>query len=91
MIHCVIVVFVVELQGMKQLEGCSKKFEDLFIKGFYYHGLLVGRYPRRFLIGSLLLTVICITGLPALQINLDLYKLFVPLDAPVREEFERFY
>ncbi|KAK6113295.1 Patched family protein [Brugia pahangi] len=74
---------------MKQLEGCSKKIEDLFIKCFYYHGLLVGRYPGRFLIGSLLLTAICMTGLPALQINLDLYKLFVPWDAPVRQEFER--
>ncbi|VBB30554.1 unnamed protein product [Acanthocheilonema viteae] len=74
---------------MKQLEDCSKKFEDLFIKCFYYHGQLVGRYPKRFLIGSLLLTIIGMTGLPALQINLDLYKLFVPSDAPVREEFEK--
>ncbi|VDK89114.1 unnamed protein product [Litomosoides sigmodontis] len=73
---------------MKQ-ESCNKKVEDLFIKGFYYHGLLVGRYPQRFLLGSLLLTVICMTGLPALTINLNLYKLFVPLDAPVRVEYER--
>ncbi|KAM3727225.1 Patched-related protein [Dirofilaria immitis] len=74
---------------MKQLEGFNKRFEDLFIKGFYYHGLLVGRYPERFLIGSILLTIICTMGLPYVQINLDLYKLFVPLDAPVRREFER--
>ncbi|OZC09044.1 hypothetical protein X798_03975 [Onchocerca flexuosa] len=74
---------------MKQLEDFNERFENLFIKSFYYHGLLVGRYPERFLIGSLLLTVICTTGLPAVKINLDLYKLFVPLDAPVREEFER--
>ncbi|CAG9540518.1 unnamed protein product [Cercopithifilaria johnstoni] len=74
---------------MKQFEDCGKKFEDLFIKCFYYHGLLVGRYPERFLIGSLLLTIIGMTGLPMLRINLDLYKLFVPVDAPVRQEFER--
>lgn len=78
------------LQGMKQLEGCSKRLEELFIKSFYYHGLLVGRYPAQVLISTLVLTVTCMTGLPSVQINLDLYKLFVPWDAPVRQEFERF-
>ncbi|VDN25196.1 unnamed protein product [Gongylonema pulchrum] len=76
---------------MKQLTEYGEVFEELFTKSFYHYGLLVGRYPGRFLAGSLLFTVICITGLPALKINLDLYKLFVPLDAPVREEYDRFF
>uniref|UniRef100_A0A7E4VVR9 SSD domain-containing protein n=1 Tax=Panagrellus redivivus TaxID=6233 RepID=A0A7E4VVR9_PANRE len=33
--------------------------------------------------------VACLPGYAYLRINLDLYKLFVPLDAPVRTEFER--
>uniref|UniRef100_A0A9J2PF95 SSD domain-containing protein n=1 Tax=Ascaris lumbricoides TaxID=6252 RepID=A0A9J2PF95_ASCLU len=75
--------------SVKSLSAYGRAFEELFAKGFYSHGKLVGTYPGYFLIGSLVFSGICLTGIPYLKINLDLYKLFVPLDAPVRAEFER--
>ncbi|VDM98957.1 unnamed protein product [Thelazia callipaeda] len=74
---------------MKQLSDCGKKIEELSIKAFYYYGLMVARYPKHFLLGSLLFTAIAMTGLPSARLNLDLYELFVPLDAPARSEYER--
>ena len=67
----------------------GKAIEDFFTDIFYFHGKTVGRYPGYFLWGSVLFTVICAFGFGNLKIDLDLYKLFVPVDAPVRSEFER--
>lgn len=67
----------------------GKVIEVFFSRVFYMHGKLVGIYPLYFLIGSLLFTAICSFGFLNLTINLNLYKLFVPEDAPVRREFER--
>ncbi len=71
------------------LTDLGRALEDLFARGFYYHGLLVGRHPAKFLIIPLLFVVAMAPGLLYIRLNLDLYKLFVPLDAPVKEEFER--
>lgn len=67
----------------------GKKLENCVAGSFYKYGVLVGRYPRVFLIAPIILFFCCIPGLFWLRINLDLYKLFVPGGAPVRYEFER--
>ncbi|CAI5454482.1 unnamed protein product [Caenorhabditis angaria] len=72
-----------------QLSNYGKQFEDWMVKVFYNYGLFIARYQWWFLLTPLAITVACIPGLFYLQINLDLYRLFVPLDAPVRYEFER--
>uniref|UniRef100_A0AC34FFI0 SSD domain-containing protein n=1 Tax=Panagrolaimus sp. ES5 TaxID=591445 RepID=A0AC34FFI0_9BILA len=63
--------------------------ERFFIKAFHDYGLFVGHNPGKIIICSLLLVVASLPGYYYLRINLDLYKLFVPLDADVRTEFER--
>lgn len=67
----------------------GKKLENCVAGSFYKYGVLVGRYPRVFLIAPIVLFFLCLPGLFWLRINLDLYKLFVPVGAPVRYEFER--
>ncbi|KJH48777.1 patched family protein [Dictyocaulus viviparus] len=71
------------------LSEYGKKFEDWMVEMFYNYGLILGRHPFWFLWGPIIFTVCCTPGLFWLKINLDLYKLFVPLDAPVRYEHER--
>ncbi|CAD6194290.1 unnamed protein product [Caenorhabditis auriculariae] len=71
------------------LSSYGRKFEDYMVQSFYNYGLFIAKHQWWFLIGPLVATVLCIPGLFFLQINLDLYRLFVPLDAPVRYEFER--
>ena len=63
--------------------------EKFFVSAFYNYGIFVGRHPGKILMASLLLVVISLPGFFYVRINLDLYKLFVPLDADVRTEFER--
>lgn len=75
----------------KRLNNYGRAFEEIFTRIFYEYGKMVARYPAYFLIGSLIVSGISIIGIPTLKINLDLYKLFVPLDAPVRTEHERFF
>ncbi|CAJ0943677.1 unnamed protein product, partial [Mesorhabditis belari] len=71
------------------LQNYGKLLEDGMVRLFYNYGLLVGKYPKRFLWGSIIFTLMCAPGLLKLDVNLDLYRLFVPTDAPVRIEFER--
>ncbi|XGW35131.1 hypothetical protein V3C99_018841, partial [Haemonchus contortus] len=71
------------------LSEYGKKFEDWMVLMFYQYGLVLGKHPFWFLWGPLIFTACCTPGLFFLKINLDLYKLFVPTDAPVRYEFER--
>ncbi|VDM52586.1 unnamed protein product [Angiostrongylus costaricensis] len=71
------------------LSEYGKKFEDWMVEMFYQYGLILGKHPFWFLCGPLIFTACCVPGLFSLKINLDLYKLFVPLDAPVRYEHER--
>jgi hypothetical protein len=67
----------------------GEKLENCVASGFYKYGVLVGRHPKIFLICPIILFFLCLPGLFFLKINLDLYKLFVPVGAPVRYEFER--
>ena len=67
----------------------GEKLENCVAGGFYKYGVLVGRHPKIFLICPIILFFLCLPGLFFLKINLDLYKLFVPVGAPVRYEFER--
>ncbi|KAL6724830.1 hypothetical protein Aduo_019685 [Ancylostoma duodenale] len=71
------------------LSEYGKRFEDWMVEMFYQYGLILGKHPFWFLWGPLIFTACCTPGLFWLKINLDLYKLFVPTDAPVRYEFER--
>ncbi|KAK6759755.1 hypothetical protein RB195_021365 [Necator americanus] len=71
------------------LSEYGKRFEDWMVEAFYQYGLILGKHPFWFLWGPLIFTACCTPGLFWLKINLDLYKLFVPTDAPVRYEFER--
>uniref|UniRef100_A0A1I7X637 Anoctamin n=1 Tax=Heterorhabditis bacteriophora TaxID=37862 RepID=A0A1I7X637_HETBA len=71
------------------LSEYGKRFEDWMIEMFYKYGLILGKNPFWFLWGPIIFTLACSPGLFWLKINLDLYKLFVPTDAPVRYEFER--
>ncbi|WKY14471.1 hypothetical protein Q1695_000202 [Nippostrongylus brasiliensis] len=71
------------------LSEYGKRFEDWMVEMFYQYGLILGKHPFWFLWGPLIFTACCSPGLFYLKINLDLYKLFVPTDAPVRYEFER--
>ncbi|KAI6187547.1 Patched domain-containing protein 3 [Aphelenchoides besseyi] len=66
----------------------GERLKDATAGLFEWYGEFVGRHPGKILIATLLFTVACIPGLAFIQINLDLYKLFVPSDAPVRHEFE---
>lgn len=61
----------------------GRAFEDKMVEGFYKYGTWVGRYPAWFLWGPIIVTLAFLPGLFFLRINLDLYRLFVPLDAPV--------
>ncbi|UMM41919.1 hypothetical protein L5515_017960 [Caenorhabditis briggsae] len=72
-----------------RLSDYGKRFEDWMVKVFYNYGLFLAKHQFWFLVGPLICTVLSIPGLFFLQINLDLYRLFVPTDAPVRYEFER--
>ncbi|GMT04663.1 hypothetical protein PENTCL1PPCAC_26837, partial [Pristionchus entomophagus] len=74
---------------MKSIKDFGKSLEDFFIRSFYNYGLILGRNPGPFLWVPLLCTLACVPGLFMLRINLDLYRLFVPTDAPVRTEHER--
>lgn len=65
------------------LSEYGKRFEDWMVEMFYQYGLLLGKHPFWFLWGPLIFTACCTPGLFYLKINLDLYKLFVPTDAPV--------
>ncbi|KAE9554785.1 hypothetical protein FO519_001982 [Halicephalobus sp. NKZ332] len=66
-----------------------RKAEHYFTKTYYRYGVVVGRNPGLFLILSLVAVVLALPGFAFIRINLDLYKLFVPPDAPVKTEFER--
>ena len=68
----------------------GRAFEDKMVEGFYKYGTWVGRYPAWFLWGPIIVTLAFLPGLFFLRINLDLYRLFVPLDAPVIS-FETIY
>ncbi|CAI2357187.1 unnamed protein product [Caenorhabditis sp. 36 PRJEB53466] len=72
-----------------RLSDYGKQFEDWMVKVFYNYGLFIAKHQRWFLLVPIFLTIASIPGLFYLQINLDLYRLFVPTDAPVRYEFER--
>lgn len=50
---------------------------------FYGYGLLIGKYPFWFLVGPIICVFASLPGYYWFAINLDLYRLFVPLDAPV--------
>ncbi|CAJ0571783.1 unnamed protein product, partial [Mesorhabditis spiculigera] len=71
------------------LSHYGRAMEDGMVRLFYNYGLLVGKHPKYFLWGSIIFTLMCLPGFARLDMNLDLYKLFVPTDAPVRIEFER--
>ncbi|KAK0405834.1 hypothetical protein QR680_018223 [Steinernema hermaphroditum] len=72
-----------------RLDELGRRFEDLFAAGFHSYGCFVARHPGKILIASLLFVVLCAPGIAYIQINLDLFKLFVPHDAPVKTEFLR--
>lgn len=65
------------------LKRLGRAFEDKMVEGFHAYGMLLGKYPAYFLWGPILVTLAFLPGLFFLKINLDLYRLFVPLDAPV--------
>ncbi|KAH7706541.1 CRE-PTR-4 protein [Aphelenchoides avenae] len=69
-------------------EEIGEKLSVLTVLAFEKYGEFVGRHPGKVLIATLIATALCAPGLGFIRINLDLYKLFVPLDAPVRFEFE---
>ncbi|TKR82012.1 hypothetical protein L596_015796 [Steinernema carpocapsae] len=64
-------------------------FENLFAAGFYSWGCFVARHPGKIIIASLALTLFCAPFISYIRINLDLFKLFVPHDAPVKTEYLR--
>jgi hypothetical protein len=72
----------------RSLGDIGDRLGDLTADAFKWWGRFVGRNPGRILIASLVFTVLMAPGISFVRINLDLYKLFVPLDAPVRFEFE---
>uniref|UniRef100_A0A0N4ZRU5 SSD domain-containing protein n=1 Tax=Parastrongyloides trichosuri TaxID=131310 RepID=A0A0N4ZRU5_PARTI len=65
------------------------KFEDMFSHAFHNYGMFVARHPKAILWFTIILTCCSLPGFAFLRLNLDLYKLFVPPDAPVKYEFER--
>lgn len=72
----------------KNMRNYGDRLGDSVEHGFYAYGQFVGRNPGKILIATVIFTFICAPGLGYIAINLDLYKLFVPQDAPVRFEFE---
>uniref|UniRef100_A0A183CBE9 Cse1 domain-containing protein n=1 Tax=Globodera pallida TaxID=36090 RepID=A0A183CBE9_GLOPA len=68
--------------------GLGDRMGNLTAEAFRSYGEFVGRNPGKVLIFMGLFTLATLPGLAFVRINLDLYKLFVPLDAPVRFEFE---
>ncbi|CAD5219888.1 unnamed protein product [Bursaphelenchus okinawaensis] len=66
----------------------GEKLKKWTAHAFESYGEFVGRHPGYVLSYTLLFTVAMLPGFVFFRINLDLYKLFVPLDAPVRREFE---
>uniref|UniRef100_A0A0K0FM63 SSD domain-containing protein n=1 Tax=Strongyloides venezuelensis TaxID=75913 RepID=A0A0K0FM63_STRVS len=65
------------------------KFEDFFAHAFHKYGMFVARHPKAIIWFSIILTICTLPGFAFLRLNLDLFKLFVPPDAPVKYEFER--
>jgi hypothetical protein len=74
--------------GGRKMADLGERLKDATAETFERYGEFVGRHPGKVLIATLLFTLACLPGLAFIQINLDLYKLFVPSDAPVRHEFE---
>ncbi|KAI6216646.1 Patched domain-containing protein 3 [Aphelenchoides fujianensis] len=72
----------------RKVGDLGERLKDATADAFEWYGEFVGRNPGKVLIATLIFTLACIPGLAFIQINLDLYKLFVPIDAPVRHEFE---
>ncbi|KAL3119788.1 hypothetical protein niasHT_010079 [Heterodera trifolii] len=68
--------------------GLGDRLGNLTAEAFRAYGAFVGRNPGKVLVFMAIFTLATLPGLFFLKINLDLYKLFVPLDAPVRFEFE---
>jgi hypothetical protein len=68
--------------------GLGERLKDATANTFEWYGEFVGQNPGKVLIATLIFTLACMPGLAFIRINLDLYKLFVPIDAPVRHEFE---
>src|SRR4051794_21977013 len=75
-------------KGSNKLRSLGDRLGDLTADGFKAYGSFVARHPGKILIASVVFVVLCIPGITFIRINLDLYKLFVPSDAPVRFEFE---
>ena len=73
----------------KGFDYYGRKLEHYFEKSFYLYGVFVGKNPGIILIFTLIGVVLALPGFAFIRINLDLYKLFVPPDAPVKTEFER--
>lgn len=71
-----------------RMGGLGERLKNATADLFEWYGELVGLHPGKVLIITLLFTVACAPGIAFIKINLDLYKLFVPVDAPVRHEFE---
>lgn len=71
-----------------RIGNLGDRLKDATADFFEWYGEFVGRHPGKIIIASLVFTLLCIPGICFIKINLDLYKLFVPLDAPVRHEFE---
>lgn len=76
-----------ERNGIK-VGNLGERLKDATANTFEKYGEFVGRHPGKVLIATLVFTLLCAPGIAFIRINLDLYKLFVPLDAPVRHEFE---
>lgn len=73
----------------KGFDYYGRKLEHIFANGFYNYGVFVGKHPNWFFFGSLICVLLSLPGYTYISLNLDLYKLFVPPDAPVKTEFER--
>lgn len=73
---------------MLEKQSYGDQFANWVENFFYKYGCFVGRNPKKILIATLIFTLICLPGLTMIKINLDLFKLFVPINAPVRFEFE---
>ncbi|CAB3400376.1 unnamed protein product [Caenorhabditis bovis] len=74
---------------MPSLSSYGKQFEDWMVKVFYNYGLFIAKHQWWFLLTPIALTIACIPGLFYLQINLDLYNLFVRYEFERTKEFNR--
>ena len=77
------------MSAKKGIDYYGQKLEHYFATSFHRYGVFVGNNPGKILTITIIAVFLALPGFAFIRINLDLYKLFVPVDAPVRTEFER--